>query len=176
MTASFQTLSNSSFTLPLAYLNNLRFNTVTETSSLNIVTRLRARRPGIDSRQGLGFFFSPRHCVQTGPGGPPSLVSSGYWGVKLTTHLHLVSRLRMRKAISPLPKYFFTALCLAKHRDSFTLTFTLPLPQHHYSVPTNMWFVISEHVFKVAIFKRKRVASGVSVFRPRELSLGCCVS
>jgi hypothetical protein len=28
-------------------------------------------------------------------------------GVKLTSHVHLVARLRMRGAIPPLPEYFF---------------------------------------------------------------------
>jgi hypothetical protein len=51
--------------------------------------------------------------------GPPNLLSNGYqgrlpcwWsgrGVKLITHLHLVSRSRMRGAIPPLPKYAFKA-------------------------------------------------------------------
>jgi hypothetical protein len=40
--------------------------------------------------------------------------------VKLTTHLHLVTRSRMREAIPPLPQYFFRAWCLVKHRDNFT--------------------------------------------------------
>jgi hypothetical protein len=49
--------------------------------------------------------------------GPPNLLSNGYqgqalspwgengWGVKLTTHLHLLPRSRMRGAITPLPQY-----------------------------------------------------------------------
>jgi hypothetical protein len=41
-------------------------------------------------------------------------------GVKLTTHLHLVSRLKMRGAILPLPQYVFMAWCLVKERN-FTL-------------------------------------------------------
>jgi hypothetical protein len=44
--------------------------------------------------------------------------------VKLTTHLHLVPRSRMRGAILPLPQYVFMALCLVKHRDKST--FNLP--------------------------------------------------
>jgi hypothetical protein len=46
-------------------------------------------------------------------------------GVKLTTHFQLVSRLRMRSAIPPLPQYVFTAVFrvwyLFKHKDNFTL-------------------------------------------------------
>jgi hypothetical protein len=44
--------------------------------------------------------------------------------VKLTTHLHLVPRSRLRGAIPPLPQYVFMAWCLVKHRDNFTFTFT----------------------------------------------------
>jgi hypothetical protein len=60
--------------------------------------------------------------------GPPILLSNGYqglfpWGqsdrgVKLTTHLHLVPRSRMRGAIPPLPQYAFMARCFVKHRDN----------------------------------------------------------
>jgi len=59
----------------------------------------------------------------------PGILSRGYSGrgVKLTTHLHLVLRLRMRGAIPPLPhmSQCLMAWCLVKHRDNFT--FTLPL-------------------------------------------------
>ena len=41
-------------------------------------------------------------------------------GLKLTTHLHLVPRLRIRKAISPLPAGF-----QHMHKGKFTFTFTL---------------------------------------------------
>jgi len=43
--------------------------------------------------------------------------------VKLSTHLHLVPRSRMRGVINPLPQYAFM-WCLVKHRDNFTFTFT----------------------------------------------------
>jgi hypothetical protein len=54
---------------------------------------------------------------------PPSLLYNGYYqglwgwsgrGVKLTTHLHLVPRSRMRGAIPPLPQYAFMAWCSVK--------------------------------------------------------------
>jgi len=41
-------------------------------------------------------------------------------GVKMTTHLHLVPRSRMRGATL---QYAFVAWCLVKHRDNFTSTF-----------------------------------------------------
>jgi hypothetical protein len=40
--------------------------------------------------------------------------------VKLTNHLHLVPRSRMRGAIPPLLQYAFMAWCLVKHRNNFT--------------------------------------------------------
>jgi len=52
-------------------------------------------------------FFSPPQCPNR-LWGPHSLLSNWYRmqsgrGVKLTTHLHLAPRLRMRGAIPPLP-------------------------------------------------------------------------
>jgi hypothetical protein len=42
--------------------------------------------------------------------------------MKLTTHLYLMPRIGMHRAILPLPQVF-TAQCLIKHRDNFTFTF-----------------------------------------------------
>jgi len=42
------------------------------------VTRLRNGRPGFDSRQEQEY-FSLRHRVQTGSGGPLSVLSNWYW-------------------------------------------------------------------------------------------------
>jgi hypothetical protein len=44
--------------------------------------------------------------------------------LNLTTHLHLVSRLRMRGAILPLPNTPSWRDAQLKHRDNFTFTFT----------------------------------------------------
>jgi hypothetical protein len=84
--------------------------------------------------------FSLHHRLQNGSGPPPlqpptqcvtgalSVGESG-WGVKLTTHLHLVPKSRMSGAIPPLPQLVFMMWCLVKHRDNFacifTFTFTL---------------------------------------------------
>jgi hypothetical protein len=75
-----------------------------------------------------GFFFSSRPRPER-LWGRRSLLYSGYggllprgWscrGVKLTIHLHLVTRLRMRGAILPLPQYICRALYLFQHRDYF---------------------------------------------------------
>jgi len=60
----------------------------------------------------------------------PSLLSNGYqglfpWGwssgrVKLTTHLHLVPRSRLRVNVPPLPQYVFMVWYLIKHRENLT--------------------------------------------------------
>jgi hypothetical protein len=47
--------------------------------------------------------------------------------VKLTTHLHLVPRSRMRGAIPPFLQYVFMAWYLVKHRDNIAYTLHLPL-------------------------------------------------
>jgi hypothetical protein len=44
--------------------------------------------------------------------------------VKLTTHLHIVPRSKMRGAIHLLHQYTFMAWCLVKQSDNFTFTFT----------------------------------------------------
>jgi len=80
-------------------------------SSVNIVIRLRAGRS-----RGRNLFSSPCSDWRWGP---PSLPSKSGRGVKLTTYLHLVPRLRMRGAIQPLPQYVLMGWCLVKkHRDN----------------------------------------------------------
>jgi hypothetical protein len=74
-------------------------------------TQAYVRVIGFDSRRGWEFFSSPPRPERLWS--LPSLLSSGYhglfpWvksgrGVKLTTHLHLVPRSRMRGTIPPLP-------------------------------------------------------------------------
>jgi len=85
------------------YLKYARLHTHADPISVSIVIRLRAGRPELDSQQwqkkGLFFFSTSR----------PALGPDGYRGiirrelsdrtVKLTTHLHLVLRLRMCVAI-----------------------------------------------------------------------------
>jgi len=61
--------------------------------------------------------------IQWVPGALPWVYSGRI--VKLTIHLHLVARSRMRGSISPFPQYVFTAWWLVKHKDNFTF---LPLP------------------------------------------------
>jgi hypothetical protein len=79
-------------------------------SSVNIVTGLRIERWEFNSRLWQGF-FSLRHRIWTGSGAYPAFFPMGYEGsfpeggsdldVKMTTHLHLVTRLRMNGAIYP---------------------------------------------------------------------------
>jgi hypothetical protein len=77
------------------------------------------------------FLIFSNHHVQTGSGSHPASypVGSGdfpwRWngrGVKLITHLHLVSRLKMRGAYKD---YVFMAWYLVKHRDYFTVPWYL---------------------------------------------------
>jgi len=70
----------------------------------------------------MGFFSC--HCVQTGSVTHPAsyTMSTGsshpvgkvVGGMKLTTELHLVLKLRMCVAIAPLPQCVFMAWCLIK--------------------------------------------------------------
>jgi hypothetical protein len=58
---------------------------------------------------------SHHHRVQTGSGAHPASYANSYWvlllrGVKLTSHLHIVSRLRMCGAIPPLPICFHSVV------------------------------------------------------------------
>jgi hypothetical protein len=62
-------------------------------SSDSVVTSLRDRRSGLDSRQEQGFFLFPTAS---------RLEKSGR-NVRLATYLHLVPTLRKRVAIPPLP-------------------------------------------------------------------------
>jgi hypothetical protein len=83
---------------------------------------------GFDSRQGLGIFlFTTASRTALGPTQPPiqwvpGALTLGYSsrGVKLTIHLHVVLRSRMRGAIPPLTQYAFMAWCFVKHRNNFT--------------------------------------------------------
>jgi hypothetical protein len=79
-----------------------------------------------DSRPGRGWEFSSSPSRPDRLLGPPSLLSNRYqglfsWGlsgrgVKLTTHLHPVPRLRTHGAILPLPQYAFISWCSVKKR------------------------------------------------------------
>jgi hypothetical protein len=74
--------------------------------SISIVTRIRIRRPVFDSRQRHEYFlFATAFETASGPTQNIMLhFPQGYSGrvVKLTTHLYLVSRLRMLRAIPAL--------------------------------------------------------------------------
>jgi hypothetical protein len=71
--------------------------------------------------------LSCQWCIEDHPVSCPmgTRISQGRsgWGMKVTTHLHLVLRLRICGVIIPLPQYVFMAWCLVKHRDNFIFTF-----------------------------------------------------
>jgi len=94
-------------------------------SSVSIVTKLRDVLPGLNYRQGYGrilFLFSTASRPALGPTHPPvqwvprALSWGVKWpeGVKLTTHLHLLPKLRMCGATPALLQYVFMAWCLIK--------------------------------------------------------------
>jgi len=66
----------------------------------------------------------------------------GGQGVKLSTYLQLVPRLRMHEAILPLPQYVFMAQYLVKHMV------TLPLPLWSYFSSASPTFPL-EHIICV---------------------------
>jgi hypothetical protein len=115
-------------------------------SSFSILIRLRSGRPRFDCRNGRGCFL--RHRVQTGSvvhqppiqWVPRSLFSRvKRRGVKLTTHLHLVPRLRMRGAILDSwccallrNRYVLMVWYLVKHSDNFTPSALQATVPHRY--------------------------------------------
>jgi len=78
-------------------------------SSVGIVTGLQAGRPRFHTRQGQEF-LSLRYRVQPGTGAHPASCPKRVPGA-LTTHLHLVPRLRMHGAIPPIPQHVFIGWC-----------------------------------------------------------------
>jgi hypothetical protein len=85
--------------------------------------RLRAGWSGIRVPAGGGNFSL--HRVQTSSGAHPASYPMGtrgsFPGMKLTTHIHLVPRSRLRGAIPPLPHYAFMAWCSVKARKQLYL-------------------------------------------------------
>jgi len=96
--------------------------------AVSIITRLRAGRPGFDSRQLLGFFFfSPLSLYRLW--GLLTLLSNGYRGSfpgREADHTSLssaeVKNIWSYTSTSP---YVLIAWYLVKYRDIFIFTFTL---------------------------------------------------
>jgi hypothetical protein len=97
-------------------------------STVSTVTRPRAKRPVFDSRQGQIFFPWPPRSERLL--GQPSLLPTGCRGlfrpevkrgrcVKMTTHLHLVSRSRIRGVTPPLRHMFYGVII--KNQGQFYL-------------------------------------------------------
>jgi hypothetical protein len=88
-------------------------SSLTIRSSVSTVTRRRAGLPGFDFLRGQVIFLFAIMSMALGPTQSPVqltpwTLSRGYSGrgVKLTTHVHLVSRLRVVGVIPPLPHTF----------------------------------------------------------------------
>jgi hypothetical protein len=74
---------------------------------------------------GKGFFLSATSSRPAlGPTQPPVqwVLEALSPGIKLTTHLNIVPRLRICGAVPPF-SHVFMAWCLVKHRDNFTFNF-----------------------------------------------------
>jgi hypothetical protein len=71
--------------------------------------------------------FSLLQRIYAGSGAHPATYSMvpglSDRGVRLTTHILLVQRSRMRGAIPP-PQYIYVAWCLVKHKDNFIRTWS----------------------------------------------------
>jgi hypothetical protein len=68
-------------------------------------------------------FLCLRHCVQTGSEVHPAsypVCSGGGRSVKLTTHLHVVPRLRIRGAVTPLSQCAIMAWYLIKYKETLS--------------------------------------------------------
>jgi len=99
-------------------------------SSVSIVIRLHTGRLSSISGKEGGGVISLHHRVQTGSGVHPAFYPMGTWalppGVKLTTHLQLLPRLRMCGAIPPTPN------TSSWRSISLRIGTTLPLPLYAY--------------------------------------------
>jgi hypothetical protein len=90
-------------------------------------------RGSIPGKDNDGIFFlchgiqtcsrARQGCYPVSTAGFFSPAKSGR-GVKFTTNLRVVSKLRIYGAIPPLSQYVFMAIYLVKHRDNFTLFYT----------------------------------------------------
>jgi len=66
------------------------------------VTRLQTGQSGFDSQNRQGIFHLC-HCIQNDSVVHPASYPMGTGGMKLTTHLHLVPKIRMHGSICPFP-------------------------------------------------------------------------
>jgi len=127
-------LFSSSFGLLLPILcrtrivSNESVQPLSRSSSVSIVNRLRAGRPGFDSRQKQKFhLFSTSSRPTLGPTQPPTqwVPRSHSLGVKRlrreTDGWHPASaEVRYAWRYTSIPQYMFVVWCLVKHRDNFT--------------------------------------------------------
>jgi hypothetical protein len=95
------------------------FTSVTRSrgSSVSTENSLRAGPPGLDSRQGEGIFFPPRHHVQTDSGVLPAFHIQSVRGPSPALkwpERETNAEVKMRGSIPPLPQYVFMVWNLIK--------------------------------------------------------------
>jgi hypothetical protein len=101
--------------------NNKTANICKETGISQLIYKLGFELDDRDSIRSRGreSFSSPPRTDRLW--GPPSLLSHGYRGMKLTAHLHLAPRLRNVELCLHSP-WVFKAWCLVKNKENFTVT------------------------------------------------------
>jgi hypothetical protein len=79
--------------------------------------------------------------------------------MKLTTHLHLVPRLKNAWSYTSIPPKVFMARCFVKHRGNFTFTFTF-IPFSH-TLNLCMFFPLLQRILKRVLWKSHSSSSPV---------------
>jgi hypothetical protein len=124
---SVRTARSSFVHVPVSLLYNLLIRDIAVGTATGY--GLEVLGAGVQVLVGVKFFSFPRHPDWFWD--PPSLLSKEYQGIfpcgfmKMTTHLQLVPRSRIRGSIYPLP-----------HTSSWT---TLPLPMQFWFVKSQYW-------------------------------------
>jgi hypothetical protein len=127
-------------------------------SSVSINTRLRTGWPGFNNRKGQVWDFlspSPLPDRLRGPLSLLSIVNGGLmlwakssWSLKLTTHLHPVTRSRMRESIPPILQYVSMAWYLINQwirLHGVVLSFKHKTTLPFFIFTTSKWDIVRLH-------------------------------
>jgi hypothetical protein len=87
--------------------------------------------------------------------------------VKLTTHLNLVPKSRMCRAIPPLPQYIFMVWCLVKHSDNFTFYLLL------FKDGVDMTVIICANNLPLKLYHSAEVK--LYIHCPQYVFMACCL-